>query len=401
MRFVIYKNSVLATICSMFGAAFIVMAVTSMVSGELGILPGIGVIAAGLGFMWLGDFISTKKAERKRRKAQQTVAAAYASASTAGYAQPQQSAPVASYAASAVQGKPVNKSAVFAGIFFLLATLLGVWSVFSHYSKRFDSLGVLECAGFLLLAIGCFRMKRMQRANVFHLIGALLPAMVYAYSIFNILEWAIFPYWSHEIHLTFSGYMRTLASNMSFVIMALELLAFLLVALFAFCARKPRGRGGVTGALWFLPSVLLAAYLVIQFEYDINLNRLLNDFVEKPRWMPYPLMLTLFRDIHVIVACFLAGLCFRRICRSPVAVPQMEAPYVQPEPQYAPPVQPQPEPRNAAPEPPKQPEPAPKTNDQDVQKQIQAYKDLLDCGILTQEECEQKIRELTQEYYGG
>ena len=115
-------------------------------------------------------------------------------------------------------------------------------------------------------------------------------------------------------------------------------------------------------------------------------------------------MLTLFRDIHVIVACFLAGLCFRRICRSPVAVPQMEAPYVQPEPQYAPPVQPaqpQPEPVYSAPEPPKQPEPAPKTNDQDVQKQIQAYKDLLDCGILTQEECEQKIRELTQEYYGG
>ena len=39
MRFVIYKNSVLATFCSIFGAAFIVMAVTSMVSGELGILP--------------------------------------------------------------------------------------------------------------------------------------------------------------------------------------------------------------------------------------------------------------------------------------------------------------------------------------------------------------------------
>ena len=68
MRFVIYKNSVLATFCSMFGAAFIAMAVMSMISGELGILPGIGVIAVGLGFMWLGDFISTKKAERKRKR---------------------------------------------------------------------------------------------------------------------------------------------------------------------------------------------------------------------------------------------------------------------------------------------------------------------------------------------
>ena len=388
MRFVIYKNSVLATICSMFGAAFIVMAVTSMISGELGILPGIGVIAAGLGLMWLGDLISTKKAERKQKKAQQ--AAAEASVSTASCAQPQQAAstasnaaPAASYAAPAAQDRPVNGSAVFAGIFFLLATLLGLWSVFSPYNNYFDRLGVVECAGFLLLAIGCFRMKRTQLANAFHLIGALLPAMVCAYSAFNLLRAA-----RHAV-----APIPTLA---------LVIAAFLLMLLFAFCAMKPRGSGGVTGALWFLPSVLLTAYLVIQFDYDFNLNRLLNDFVENPRWMPYPIMLTLFRDIHVIVACFLAGLCFRRICRCPAAVPPMNTPCDQF--QYVPPVQPvqpQPEPRHAAPEPPKQPEAAPKANDQDMEKQIQAYKDLLDCGILTQEECEQKIRELMQKHYGG
>ena len=388
MRFVIYKNSVLATICSMFGAAFIVMAVTSMISGELGILPGIGVIAAGLGFMWLGDLISTKKAERKLKKAQQ--AAAAASVSTASCAQPQQAAstasnaaPAASYAAPAAQDRPVNGSAVFAGIFFLLATLLGLWSVFSPYNHYFDRLGVVECAGFLLLAIGCFWMKRTQLANAFHLIGALLPAMVCAYSAFNLLRAA-----RHAV-----APIPTLA---------LVIAAFLLMLLFAFCAMKPRGSGGVTGALWFLPSVLLTAYLVIQFDYDFNLNRLLNDFVENPRWMPYPIMLMLFRDIHVIVACLLAGLCFRRICRCPAAVPPLNTPCDQF--QYVPPVQPvqpQPESRHAAPEPPKQPEPAPKANDQDVEKQIQAYKDLLDCGILTQEECEQKIRELMQKHYGG
>ena len=388
MRFVIYKNSVLATICSLFGAAVIVLAVRSMICGELGILPGIGVIAAGLGLMWLGDLISTKKAERKQKKAQQ--AAAEASVSTASCAQPQQAAstasnaaPAASYAAPAAQDRPVNGSAVFAGIFFLLATLLGLWSVFSPYNHYFDRLGVVECAGFLLLAIGCFRMKRTQLANAFHLIGALLPAMVCAYSAFNLLRAA-----RHAV-----APIPTLA---------LVIAAFLLMLLFAFCAMKPRGSGGVTGALWFLPSVLLTAYLVIQFDYDFNLNRLLNDFVENPRWMPYPIMLTLFRDIHVIVACFLAGLCFRRICRCPAAVPPMNTPCDQF--QYVPPVQPvqpQPESRHAAPEPPKQPEPAPKANDQDVEKQIQAYKDLLDCGILTQEECEQKIRELMQKHYGG
>ena len=91
MRFVIYKNSVLATICSMFGAAFIAMAVMTLISGELGIFSGIGVIAAGLGFMWLGDFISTKKAERKLKKMWQT-AAANASASAASYAPQHQTA---------------------------------------------------------------------------------------------------------------------------------------------------------------------------------------------------------------------------------------------------------------------------------------------------------------------
>lgn len=63
MRFVIYKNSVLATLCSIFGASFIAMAVMAMVSGELEILSGIILIVAGVGLMWLGDFISTKKAE--------------------------------------------------------------------------------------------------------------------------------------------------------------------------------------------------------------------------------------------------------------------------------------------------------------------------------------------------
>ena len=51
--------------------------------------------------------------------------------------------------------------------------------------------------------------------------------------------------------------------------------------------------------------------------------------------------------------------------------------------------------RYAAPEPP-QPEPAPRASDADVQKQIQAYRDLLDCGILSQEEYDSKVRELTR-----
>lgn len=383
MRFVIYKNSILATLCSIFGAAFVAMAVMALISGELGVLPGLGVIAAGFALMALGDFISTKKAEKKRKKAQQ--AASCASASTVSAASSQPSASDAGYAAP---GQIVNGSAVVAALFFLLATLLGVWSVLSPYNSYFDGLALVECSGFLLLAIGCFRMKRTQRANAFQLLGALLPALSCAYSVFNLLRAVCYAD-------------ASAIPTVSLIMLAMPLFAFLLLLLFAFSARKPKGSSGVVGALWFLPSVCLAAYLVMQHEYNYNLNRLLNDFLEHPRWMPYPAMLALFRDIHVIVACFLTGLCFRRICRSSAAVPQPEAAFVQPERPYVPPVQPEMRYTAPEPEPAKPQNSAPKVCEEEVQKQIQAYKDLLECGLLTPEECERKIRELMQEYYGG
>lgn len=86
MRFVIYKNSILASLCSMFGAAFITLAVISLINGELDILSGIGLVAVGLGLMWLASVISERKAKRKLAKAKQ--AAAKAAAANAGYAQP-------------------------------------------------------------------------------------------------------------------------------------------------------------------------------------------------------------------------------------------------------------------------------------------------------------------------
>lgn len=53
MRFFIYHNSVLATICSMGGASFISLGVMAMISRELDILSGIIVLAIGLGLMLL------------------------------------------------------------------------------------------------------------------------------------------------------------------------------------------------------------------------------------------------------------------------------------------------------------------------------------------------------------
>ena len=393
MRFVIYKNSILATFCSMFGAAFIVMAVTSMVSGELGILPGIGVIAAALGFMWLGDIISTKKAQRKRKKAQQAATAA-ASSPTASYAQPQQSAPVASHAASAVQGKRVNISAVFAAILFLLAALLEfivLSDTFSHipnYQMNSNQVSMVSMG--LLMAIAALRSRHIQQVSVLFILCFLGLAL-------GNLDVALIAY-------------RNFGSGRHplYVMSALKAAAYFLLALFALLSTRKikESCGGIVRWLWFVPMLPLVLGVAMEILCNDSFWTTIRVFARLGTFpglkgLTRPSLLQVYAVVLLALAVFISGFCFHRLCRKDAAV------YTQSEPQpvyYAPPVQPaqpQPEPVYSAPEPPKQPEPAPKTNDQDVQKQIQAYKDLLDCGILTQEECEQKIRELTQEYYGG
>ena len=393
MRFVIYKNSVLATICSMFGAAFIVMAVTSMVSGELGILPGIGVIAAALGFMWLGDIISTKKAQRKRKKAQRAATAA-ASSPRASYAQPQQSAPVASHAASAVQGKRVNISAVFAAILFLLAALLEfivLSDTFSHvpnYQMNSNQVSMVSMG--MLMAIAALRSRHIQQDSVLFILCFLGLAL-------GNLDVALIAY-------------RNFGSGRHplYVMSALKAAAYFLLALFALLSTRKikESCGGIVRWLWFVPMLPLVLGVAMEILCNDSFWTTIRVFARLGTFpglkgLTRPSLLQVYAVVLLALAVFISGFCFHRLCRKDAAV------YTQSEPQpvyYAPPVQPaqpQPEPVYSAPEPPKQPEPAPKANDQDVQKQIQAYKDLLDCGILTQEECEQKIRELTQEYYGG
>lgn len=393
MRFVIYKNSVLATICSMFGAAFIVMAVTSMVSGELGILPGIGVIAAALGFMWLGDIISTKKAQRKRKKAQRAATAA-ASSPRASYAQPQQSAPVASHAASAVQGKRVNISAVFAAILFLLAALLEfivLSDTFSHvpnYQMNSNQVSMVSMG--MLMAIAALRSRHIQQVSVLFILCFLGLAL-------GNLDVALIAY-------------RNFGSGRHplYVMSALKAAAYFLLALFALLSTRKikESCGGIVRWLWFVPMLPLVLGVAMEILCNDSFWTTIRVFARLGTFpglkgLTRPSLLQVYAVVLLALAVFISGFCFHRLCRKDAAV------YTQSEPQpvyYAPPVQPaqpQPEPVYSAPEPPKQPEPAPKANDQDVQKQIQAYKDLLDCGILTQEECEQKIRELTQEYYGG
>lgn len=413
MRFVIYKNSILATFCSMLGAAFIAMAVMAIVSGELGILSGIGVIAGGLGIMWLGDFISTKKAERKRKKAGQT--AAYAQNSGTSYTQPRQTAqsvPASSYtaqtanvypsAAPAVQ--PAKKSAVLAGIFFLLTALLEGVSLYIYRSltpnMTFNSEQIALVSMGLLLMIAAFRTKHIQQASVLFVIGFLglglagVDVAMVAYRAFG-----------------FGSYVANDGSVYHAMVAAPALMAaayFLMGILALLSTRRIKQRcGEIVRWLWFIPILPLLLVYAKEIADNDALWGFLGMLSRRNRWpglqaLTHPLLLHVYAIALMVLAVCLAGFCFRQLCKRPsVAYAQPEPQNVYTSPAQETPVQPQPEPRHTAPEPPRQPKTAPKADDSEVQKQIQAYKDLLDCGILTQEECEEKIRELTQAYYGG
>ena len=74
MIFISYKNSFLASICSLFGTAFLVLALVAMVKGELDILSGVIMIAIGGGMMYLAKVISDRKAKKQRAKAAKAAA---------------------------------------------------------------------------------------------------------------------------------------------------------------------------------------------------------------------------------------------------------------------------------------------------------------------------------------
>ena len=70
VRFVIYKNSVLASAFSMFGASCVAMGIGGLIGKEINFLETICVVAAGLGLMWLGSVISERKEKKKQTKAE-------------------------------------------------------------------------------------------------------------------------------------------------------------------------------------------------------------------------------------------------------------------------------------------------------------------------------------------
>lgn len=405
VRFVIYKNSVLATICSMIGAVCIVMAVGGLVGKEIGILPAIAMIAVGLGLMFLAGIISEHKEKKKKAKAAAKAAKAQVSASdsytghtqpTANnvYAQPQQTACTAPAASAA----PVKKSPVAAGIFFLLAAVAGFGAIYGKISSMpyymLNSEEVALAGMSTLLMLAAFRTKHIQQVSILFVIGFIALTL-------GSVDVALCTYRDYAP----GGQVLGEWVYTEIAMHAFKVAAFFLMSIFALLSnRKIKERcGGIVRWLWFVPLLPLLLAYSKEIADDETLWGMIQTISRHGGWpgldiLVRPAFLSAYAIVFLTLAVFFSGICFCRLCKKP-EVSYQQAGYVQPEPQSvysAPvqetPVQPQSEPQYTVPEPPKAA--APKRNDREIAKQLQAYKDLLDCGILSQEEYDQKVREL-------
>ena len=407
MHFIIYKNSVLASFLSIFGTGLAAMGVFTLFEdfSTENLMIAIPAAAIGIGLNILARFISKRKEQKKRAKAGGYSAAGSApSAQTAqssgytaaGYVHSAQAAQSGGYSAQhapvyqapAAQARPVKKRCAAAAILFLLTALLEFVSLYMRNARdlyyMLNSEEVALVAMGALLMIAALRSRHIQQVSILNIFGFL----GFTLGSVNVALCAYQAYGTGGYATSSSIYYAVFAAP------ALKAAAYLLMALFALLAtRKIKAHcGGVVRWLWWIPLLALALAYSKEIADNEVLWRLRQVASRRGGFMGLqfytrPELLHVYAIVLQVLAVLLTGLYFCGLCRKTDAVYNQGS--------YVPPVQPQPEPRYAAPEPP-QPEPAPRASDADVQKQIQAYRDLLDCGILSQEEYDSKVRELTR-----
>lgn len=410
-----YRNSILASIVSLIGCAGVVAGISELLKDasqrEMSVPETIGFIAAGILFAVLGKVISNNKEKKKQ---------AAAAGQTASYAQPAaaaQTAPVRTVqqAAAPVQTRSIGKSAGFATTCWLLATVCCLWGfyLYRQWTKAHkisgaggaDRLAVLLfLAGmvYIVLMIASSRMKKIQKASGWFVPGFLGLIAIHA-------EDALRCYRAYG----FGGYTSSEGTYYALIsVPLLRIAAFLLMILFAVIAMKDTRvrNGGVVRALWFVPFVMLglafAKALTDSYLYDLIVSTLFQKGVRLTLRPEYPEM---FAQLFMMLGVLLTGFCFRTVCCAAQSAEQ-QAVYQEPAaPQgtyreapaaaYTAPVQPQAPQYRAEPQQPAYAEPAPSSrmSREDVEKKLQACKDLLDCGILSQEEYEQQVSQLTHQ----
>ena len=399
MRFFVYKNSILATICSMFGASAAAFAGMTLISGEMGILPGICVTALGVGLMFLAEFISEQKAAGKRAKA--GAAAAGTRVRTAPSVGPE-------------DGKPVKLLMILAGICFLLTLPSQLWS----HGRFVGMAAVLRgypclLVGTVLLSIAAFRTAASGNAFLLFLLGFVSMAV----STFNILRMnaVMFPLRHASVVVAF-------LKGHPIISWALLTLAYILMAVFALCTMgQDRQRTEkLLRRCWFIP-VLLVLYPEFVGILRSDRATIFRIMLLDPEQST---ILYGISQLGTYLSVSLTALCFRWLALPKAAAETAAGPEQgtgetvlcprchhsnpgdglfcvacgqslsgsQPEPQTEP--EPQPEPKTE-PQPEAPPRAAdPETLPEEIRREIEACRDLLECGILTQEEYDQKVSQL-------
>lgn len=246
-RFTIYKNSILATLCSLFGTALIAMAVLSMFSGELEILHGLCAIALGAVFVILAGEISERKERRKKVKAAQKAAHA---AGNPAPARPSKAAHPATPRKTTVAGMSADKAMRLAKPLFLLAAGCGFWAFYLYNSRDLDIpfddrlplVMFVEAVLYLVMRTG----NLTETAGKQHIFGFMGCAAFNAFV-------------GGSIFLDSDG------RSVLIIPFVLKVAAFLLMAVFILLSKRRFEQYPLV--LWLVPAVLLAA-AGLKMAYD-------------------------------------------------------------------------------------------------------------------------------------
>lgn len=403
-----YRNSVLASILSICGCAGIAAAVADLLQEEamreLSTPEAAGIIAAGLVLAILGKVISVRKAKKKA-----------AGAAKASGAQPA--------AVSAGKTGKAKASVVFAGLFFLLAAGFGVWAMYMQYgdidvilARHNDIIAYAAC---LVLMLASFRTRATQEVSVLHVLGFLGCLAAEANSA-RVL---------YMIGKSAESAMTPEALQAMLFTPALLVAAYLLMTLFALFAMKgvKRRLGGIVRWLWPIPGLAVAAAYGTAIRNSYMMDLLMRLSTHGEEIMQRPDFLNVLSQLSMSLAVLMTGLGLRGVSRAngfsapkiqeytkvnlvpektvqPVEEPRVRVRTVsQPAPvqaqpvqqvTYEQPVQQVPMQQTVQTQPVQQASAAPQANQAEKEKQIRACKELLECGILSQEEYDQKVREI-------
>lgn len=397
-----YKNSILASIISIFGCLAATGGISQLAADAsqraMSVPEAVGAIAGGVLLVILGKFLSLHKAEKKARAQQASSAPAAPQQTYAAPSAPQQTYAAPAQTRSAASVRPLKKAPAFAAAFFLIAAAAGagyaaLQNVWLPHMNAFTPDYIAQLAALLLLFIASLRTHKAQAVCLLYALGFAVLAAVFGLKGMNLYRVYGFGGYSDA-----NGVYNALALSP-----LLQAAAYALCALFALCSTGRKSLGPLVRALWFVPLLLLLLCAVKDIS-DSHIPQLFSLLFTKGMTLRIrPEYFELLSCVAAILGSAAALLTMRRACKAP-AEPVYSAPaepvYAAPaEPVYAAPAEPvysaPAEPVYSAPAEPVYSAPAQAADDQ-IQKQIKACRDLLDCGILTQAEYDQKIREITQ-----